>query len=61
MTDQIAGAPVREGTTINKNDFIDISIRGRVAYAICCLENTIKSRGYSIKDWTIVLQKEKYY
>lgn len=35
--------------------FSNISLRGRVAYAISCLENMISALEYDINDWEIVL------
>lgn len=39
------------------NDFKGISIRGRVAYAICCFENAIMYFNYSISDWGLILEQ----
>ncbi len=42
---------------MNKNDFKKISIRGRVAFAICCLESIIIANRYDINDWSVLLNK----
>ena len=42
--------------TLNKNDFYNISIRGRVAYSICCLENVIIFFRYDESKWEILLR-----
>lgn len=42
---------------MNRNDFIEISIRGRVSFAICCFENALISFEYNSSDWRIVLER----
>ena len=42
---------------MRRNDFTTISIKGRVAYAICCLENTLKYFNYDISNWRFVLEQ----
>lgn len=42
---------------MNKNEFKKISIRGRVAFAICCLESIIMACRYDINDWSVLLNK----
>jgi hypothetical protein len=42
---------------MNKNDFFDISIRGRVAFSICCFENAIKHFSYKIDEWIFIIEK----
>lgn len=42
---------------VNSKRFSNISIRGRVAFGICCFENAIHSCGYELSDWSIVLSK----
>ena len=44
---------------INKMDidvFKNISLNGRVAYGISCLENTLLYLNYNVEDWKIVLE-----
>lgn len=41
---------------MEKNDFKNISLRGRVSYAICCFENTLLHLKYNVNDWKIVLE-----
>ncbi|WP_338555851.1 hypothetical protein [Paenibacillus sp. KS-LC4] len=40
---------------MNIDKFINISMRGRVAYGISCLENALLSFKYDLNDWKIVL------
>jgi hypothetical protein len=47
----------RRNVTMEENDFVTISIKGRVAFAICCLENAIKHFNYNPNEWRIVLEK----
>lgn len=42
---------------MNKNDFKKISIRGRVAFAICCLESIIMAYRYDINEWSVLLNR----
>lgn len=42
---------------MNKNDFITITIKGRIAFAICCFENALKHYNYKTRDWRIVLEQ----
>jgi hypothetical protein len=35
--------------------FINVSIRGRVAFGICCLENALTQLGYPLTEWQLVL------
>lgn len=42
---------------MNRNDFITISIRGRVSFAICCFENALKYFNCSSNDWKIILER----
>lgn len=37
--------------------FKSMSIKGRVAYAINCLENCIKFYSYNVDDWSFVLNQ----
>lgn len=37
-------------------DFKDISLRGRVAFAISCFENTLLSLNYNVNEWKPVLE-----
>ncbi|NLL81465.1 MAG: hypothetical protein GX231_04050 [Tissierellia bacterium] len=41
---------------MNKDDFKNISLNGRVAYGISCFENTLLSLNYNVNDWKIVLE-----
>jgi len=42
---------------MNRNDFTLISIRGRVAFSICCFENTLKYFNYDTSNWRTVLER----
>lgn len=42
---------------MNRNDFTLISIRGRVAYAICCFEDALKYYNCDTNDWKIVIEQ----
>ena len=46
---------------IDKYNFIAISIRGRVAYGICCLENALEYYGLKGKGWDFLLKKLWWY
>ncbi|WP_252238067.1 MULTISPECIES: hypothetical protein [unclassified Clostridium] len=41
---------------MNKNDFKNISLRGRVSFGISCFENTLLSLNYNVNEWRIVLE-----
>ena len=41
---------------MEKNDFKNISLNGRVSYAICCFENTLLHLKCNVSDWKIVLE-----
>ncbi|MEW4371842.1 hypothetical protein [Paenibacillus kandeliae] len=41
---------------MNIDLFKSVSIRGRVAYGICCFENVLLSLDYHSEDWKIVLR-----
>ncbi len=41
---------------MNIDVFKPISIRGRVAYGICCLENALIALQYNLENWNIVLK-----
>lgn len=41
---------------MDKNDFKNISLNGRVAFSISCFENTLLTLNYNINDWRIVLE-----
>lgn len=40
---------------LKADDFKNITIRGRVAYAICCLENVIEFYSFQKLDWNLLL------
>lgn len=42
---------------MNKIDLRDISIRGRVAFSICCLNSIVRALNYSHLDWSFLLNK----
>lgn len=42
---------------MNANEFINISIRGRVAFSILCLENVIRHYNVESLPWAFVLEK----
>jgi hypothetical protein len=42
---------------MNRDDFKMVSIRGRLAYAISCLENALKYYKCNTTDWRIVLEQ----
>ena len=42
---------------INSKDFKKISIRGRVAFGICCLENAMEKYKVSGQGWNLLLEK----
>lgn len=46
---------------IDKYDFIGISIRGRVAYGICCLENALEHYNIQGEGWNLLLKKLWWY
>lgn len=41
---------------MDKNDFKNISLSGRVAFGISCFENILLSLNYNVNDWRIVLE-----
>ena len=42
---------------ISEKDFKKISIRGRVAFGICCLENAMDEYKVSGEGWNILLER----
>ncbi|MBD5088828.1 MAG: hypothetical protein HDT30_08495 [Clostridiales bacterium] len=38
------------------NNFKTISLFGRIAYGVCCFENTITFLQYNVEDWKVVLK-----
>ncbi|MGN6647685.1 MAG: hypothetical protein ACTHJT_14280 [Cytophaga sp.] len=36
------------------NEFSDITIRGRMAFGICCIENSIRKFGFEDLDWSLL-------
>jgi hypothetical protein len=42
---------------MNIQEFGEISIRGRVAYAICCFENALKYYSFDKHNWSLLLDR----
>ena len=42
---------------INEKDLKKISIRGRVAFGICCLENAMEKYKINGQGWNLLLEK----
>lgn len=42
--------------SVDKNDFKNIVLKGRVEFSISCFENTLLSLNYNVNDWRIVLE-----
>ncbi|MBO4990336.1 MAG: hypothetical protein J6D37_08410 [Clostridia bacterium] len=45
----------KQSNEITSDEFVKISIRGRVAYGICCLENAMLRYGISGEGWNMLL------
>lgn len=41
---------------MDKNDFKEISMNGRIAYGICCFENTLLFLKYDVNNWKMILE-----
>lgn len=47
----------KRNNEITSDEFVKVSIRGRVAYGICCLENAMLRYGISGEGWNILLRR----
>jgi|GEM_PF-449837 len=44
-------------TNPDQSAFRNVSVRGRVAFGICCLENALTALGIPLSDWQLVLSQ----